>query len=322
MLDNGLLVDPHDQHSVADALLKLVADKQLWARCRGSGLRNIHLFSWPEHCKTYLARVMSCKQRQPRWKRNEDQSSDSEPDSPGDSLRDIKDLSLSLKLSLDGDKNEKRGTSVTALDFVENASKKKSQLDDVVSPLPVSRPMEKAEQSKFSLSRRRKLVVIAADCDTIAGLADITKIITETVKKDNSASHCGFILSTALTITEVQSFLELAKFKPYDFDAYICNSGGEVYYPCLNSEEKSSGPPFTIDSDYQSHIDYRWGGEDLRKTIIRWADSLNDKVKNKAEIAIKEIDSASSHCYSFRINDQSLVSSPPHKSISVWQYYL
>ncbi|XP_075106289.1 putative sucrose-phosphate synthase 1 isoform X2 [Nicotiana tabacum] len=313
VLDNGLLVDPHDQHSVADALLKLVADKQLWARCRGSGLRNIHLFSWPEHCKTYLARVMSCKQRQPRWKRNEDQSSDSEPDSPGDSLRDIKDLSLSLKLSLDGDKNEKRGTSVTALDFVENASKKKSQLDDVVSPLPVSRPMEKAEQSKFSLSRRRKLVVIAADCDTIAGLADITKIITETVKKDNSASHCGFILSTALTITEVQSFLELAKFKPYDFDAYICNSGGEVYYPCLNSEEKSSGPPFTIDSDYQSHIDYRWGGEDLRKTIIRWADSLNDKVKNKAEIAIKEIDSASSHCYSFRINDQSLV--PPVKEV-------
>ncbi|KAK4729785.1 hypothetical protein R3W88_022773 [Solanum pinnatisectum] len=313
VLDNGLLVDPHDQHSVADALLKLVADKQLWARCRDSGLRNIHLFSWPEHCKTYLSRVMSCKQRQPKWKQNEDECSDSEPDSPEDSLRDIKDLSLSLKLSLDGDKNEKSGTSVTALDFVENATKKKSQLDNMVSTLPVSKSMEKAEQSKFQLSRRRKLIVIAADCNTPAGLADVTKTIIEAVKKDKNASSIGFILSTALTISEVQSFLELSKFKPHDFDAYICNSGGEVYYPCLSSEEKCSGPSFTVDSDYQTHIDYRWGGEDLRKTIIRWADSLNDKVKNKAEIAIKEIDSASAHCFSFRINDQSLV--PPVKEV-------
>ncbi|PHT40347.1 putative sucrose-phosphate synthase 1 [Capsicum baccatum] len=90
VLDNGLIVDPHDQHAVADALLKLVSDKQLWARCRDNGLGNIHLFSWPEHCKTYLEHVMSCKQRQPRWKRNEDECSNSEPDSPGDSLRDIK----------------------------------------------------------------------------------------------------------------------------------------------------------------------------------------------------------------------------------------
>lgn len=54
VLDNGLLVDPHGQHSVTDELLKLVTDKQLWVRCRDNGLQNIHLFSWPEHYKTYL----------------------------------------------------------------------------------------------------------------------------------------------------------------------------------------------------------------------------------------------------------------------------
>ncbi|KAK8505357.1 hypothetical protein V6N12_067324 [Hibiscus sabdariffa] len=32
VLDNGALVDPHDQQFIADALLKLVSDKQLWAR--------------------------------------------------------------------------------------------------------------------------------------------------------------------------------------------------------------------------------------------------------------------------------------------------
>lgn len=199
---------------------------------------------------------MSCKQRQPRWKRNEDECSDSDPDSPRDSLKDIKDLSLSLKISLDDDKNEKSDTSVAALDFMENATKKKIQLDNMVSTLPVSKSMEKAEQSKFQLSRRRKLIVIAVDCDTIAGLADITKIIIETVKMDKSASSIGFILSTALTVAEVQSFLELSMLKPHDFDAYICNSGGDIYYPCLNSEEKSSGPSFMVDLDYQTHIDY------------------------------------------------------------------
>ncbi|GJY09799.1 probable sucrose-phosphate synthase 1 [Tanacetum coccineum] len=61
VLDNGLLIDPHDQQSIADALLKLVADKQLWAKCRANGLRNIHLFSWTKHCKTYLSRISSSK---------------------------------------------------------------------------------------------------------------------------------------------------------------------------------------------------------------------------------------------------------------------
>ncbi|GAV79137.1 SHMT domain-containing protein [Cephalotus follicularis] len=33
-LNNGLLVDPHDQTVTADALLKLVAHKNLWSECR------------------------------------------------------------------------------------------------------------------------------------------------------------------------------------------------------------------------------------------------------------------------------------------------
>nr|POE45236.1 sucrose-phosphate synthase [Quercus suber] len=50
VLNNGLLVDPHDQKALSDALLKLVADKNLCLECRKNGLKNIHHFSWPEHC--------------------------------------------------------------------------------------------------------------------------------------------------------------------------------------------------------------------------------------------------------------------------------
>ncbi|KAM3323753.1 hypothetical protein P3S67_004904 [Capsicum chacoense] len=82
VLDNGLLVDPHDQQAVVDDLLKLVADKKLWAKC-------------------------SCKPRQPLWLRtdDDDDNENSKSDSPIDSLRDIQDISLNLRFSLDGEKN-------------------------------------------------------------------------------------------------------------------------------------------------------------------------------------------------------------------------
>ncbi|KAL6143510.1 hypothetical protein ACLB2K_054205 [Fragaria x ananassa] len=59
-LNNGLLVNPHDQQSIANALLKLLSEKNLWVDCRKNGWKNIHLFSWPEHCRTYLTRVAAC----------------------------------------------------------------------------------------------------------------------------------------------------------------------------------------------------------------------------------------------------------------------
>ena len=69
VLDNGILVDPHNQNDIAEALYRLVSDKQLWAKCRQNGLDNIHRFSWPEHCKNYLSRVGTLKSRHPHGKR-------------------------------------------------------------------------------------------------------------------------------------------------------------------------------------------------------------------------------------------------------------
>jgi sucrose-phosphate synthase len=50
-LDNGLLVDPLSAVAIADALFSLLADKSRWIECRRNGLRNIHRFSWPHHCR-------------------------------------------------------------------------------------------------------------------------------------------------------------------------------------------------------------------------------------------------------------------------------
>ncbi|CAN1146695.1 Probable sucrose-phosphate synthase 1 [Linum perenne] len=308
VLDNGLLVDPHDQQSIANALLKLVADKQLWAKCRQNGLKNIHLFSWPEHCKTYLSRIATCKPRHPQWEQPDDGGDTSDMDSPGDSLRDINDISLNLKFSMDGDKNgdnypESEG----------NTGDNKSKLENAVLAWSRGVPKEsrksgntdKGEQSQSSvfpaLRRRKHIFVIAVDCDSISSMIEITRKIFEAVAKESAQGSIGFILSTSMTITETESFLASGGFNARDFDAFICNSGSELYYSTPSSEDS----PFVVDFYYHSHIEYRWGGEGLRKTLVRWASSVTDKkAESEEKIIIPSEQLSTNYCYAFKVQSQ------------------
>ncbi|KAI3472364.1 hypothetical protein Pfo_031237 [Paulownia fortunei] len=321
VLDNGLLVDPHDQHSIADALLKLVADKHLWAKCRANGLKNIHLFSWPEHCKTYLSKIASCKPRQPRWLWNDDDDDESsESDSPSDSLRGIQDISLNLKFSFDGDKTESRENVDGSLDFED----RKSKLENAV--LTWSKGVAKSAQKsgsttdkgdqnsnagKFPALRRRKLVfVIAVDCDASSGLSESVRKIFEALEKERTEGSVGFILATSFNITEICSFLISEGLDATDFDAFICSSGGDLYYSSLHSEDN----PVVVDLYYHSHIEYRWGGEGLRKTLVRWAASTTDKKGEKEEhIVVEDEETSADYCYSFKVQKPGVI--PPVKEV-------
>lgn len=107
-LNNGLLVDPHDQQAIADALLTLVSEKNLWNDCRKNGWKNIHLFSWPEHCRTYLTRVAACRMRHPQWQTDTPGDELQVEESLNDSLKDVQDMSL--RLSVDGEKSSLNGS--------------------------------------------------------------------------------------------------------------------------------------------------------------------------------------------------------------------
>lgn len=313
VLDNGLLVDPHDQQAIADALLKLVADKHLWAKCRANGLKNVHLFSWPEHCKTYLSRIAGCKPRQPCWLRNADDDENSESESPSDSLRDIQDISLNLKFSLDGDKNDDT-------DALFDPDDRKSKLENAVlawsksvkgTPKPAS--MDKIDQSssaaKFpSLRRRKQIFVIAVDCDASTGLFENVKNIFAAAETERMEGSIGFILATSFSMSEVRSFLVSEGMSPTDFDAFICNSGGDLYYSSSLSEDN----PFVVDLYYHSHIEYRWGGEGLRKTLVRWTASLANK-KNKEHIVVEDEKNSADYCYTFKVCNPEGV--PPYKEL-------
>ncbi|GMH20576.1 hypothetical protein Nepgr_022417 [Nepenthes gracilis] len=322
VLDNGLLVDPHDQQSIADALLKLVADKQMWAKCRQNGLKNIHLFSWPEHCKTYLSRIAGCRPRHPQWQRSEEEINQLESDSPSDSWRDIKDISLNLKFSLDGEKNEvgenldndvgPEKKSVDDNNKLENAllrwskgvqkDTRKSGFSDNVD--------HASGTGKFPVFRRRKhIYVIAVDHQTLDGIFETVQKMLDDVGKKYEG-NAGFILSTSFSLSEVESYMLSKGLNLHDFDAYVCNSGSDLYYSSHNSEES----PFEADLDYHSHIEYRWGGEGLKKTLHRWVGSITDKKDETEEQIVAEDDEhTTDFCLAFRIQNPEKV--PPVKEV-------
>ncbi|KAL6139760.1 hypothetical protein ACLB2K_058062 [Fragaria x ananassa] len=95
-LNNGLLVDPHDQQSIANALLKFLSEKNLWVDCRKNGWKNIHLYSWPKHGRTYLTRVAACRVRYPQWQTGTLKDEMAAEESFNDSLTDMQDMSLRL----------------------------------------------------------------------------------------------------------------------------------------------------------------------------------------------------------------------------------
>ncbi|KAL8162014.1 hypothetical protein V2J09_013503 [Rumex salicifolius] len=314
-LENGLLIDPHDQQSIADALLKLVADKQLWAKCRQNGLRNICLYSWTEHCKKYLSRIASCKPRQPNWNKPDTGGEESESDSPGNSLRDIHDLSLNLKLSLDGDSFKSELASAVdealALDAEVTAVDAKRKIENESSKLSKSMGKAKADagnQQFPSFRRKRHIFVIAVDSDQTSDSLQIIKTLLQICRDQKNAGSIGFILSTALTISEVKSLFASENLSHADFDAFICNSGSELYYPLTSIEANSTEFPFVQDDNYHSHIEYRWGGEGLRKTLVKWSNER--KAKDGGQIIAEDESLSTNHCYAFKVNDLTSLPSP------------
>ena len=117
-------------------------------------------------------------------------------------------------------------------------------------------------------------------------------------------------MSTSLTISEVHSILISGGVPATDFDAFICNSGSDLYYPSPNSDEmlSSSELPFAIDEDYHSQIEYRWGGEGLRKTLVRWAASVVEKKgEGEEQVVIEDEQRSSTFCHAFNVKNPALV---------------
>ncbi|KAI4378789.1 hypothetical protein MLD38_016220 [Melastoma candidum] len=301
-LNNGLLVDPHDQLAIADALLKLVSEKNLWHECRKNGWKNIHLYSWPEHCKTYLTRIAACRMRHPQWQTDNPEDEFSRDGYFNDSLRDVHDMSL--RLSIDGEKALLSGDmEVTGQvhRVLYKLNKQDSETADgfmgsAVSKYPV-------------LRRRSRLIVIALDCYGSDGSPDkkilktIHDVMTAARANLQMARATGFALSTAMPVSETAELLVSGDIQVTEFDALICSSGSEVYYPGTYCTEDAELLP---DPDYTAHIDYRWGCNGLSKTICKLLNASQCREGLNECSGIKEDKvSTNSHCLSYLIKDPS-----------------
>ncbi|OMO71008.1 Glycosyl transferase, family 1 [Corchorus capsularis] len=315
-LNNGLLVDPHDQLAIADALLKLVSEKNLWHECRKNGWKNIHLYSWPEHCRTYLTRVAACRMRHPHWQT--DTPGDeiaAEESSLNDSLKDVQDMSL--RLSVDGDKYSSLNGSLDPVAASAGAPELQDQVKRVLSRIKKPETNTKETEvgklenvpSKYPiLRRRRRLIVVALDCYDSKGVPE--KSMAQTVQNifkaarldTQTAKVTGFALSTAMPISETLDFLKSAKIQVNDFDALICSSGSEVYYPGIHTEENGKLVP---DPDYASHIAYRWGYDGLKKTICKLMNPEGEDSKGSSSPVKEDVKSSNAHCVAYFVNDPS-----------------
>ncbi|XP_058200642.1 sucrose-phosphate synthase 4 isoform X2 [Rhododendron vialii] len=275
-LNNGLLIDPHDHKAIADALLKLVADKNLWLECRKNGLKYIHRYSWPEHCRTYLSHVKHCRNRHPTT-RLEIIPTPEEPMS--DSLRDVEDISL--KFSVDTD-FKPHGE----IDAANRQRKLIEALTHLGSPHGNS-------SISYGPGRRKELFIIATDCFAKDGLCTETlPLVTKNVMQAavSSSGKVGFVLLTGLTLHETKEIFRNCHVGLETFDALVCNSGSEMYYPWRDS---------SADMDYEAHIGYKWPGENVGSMIMRLG-RVGEGDGNGDDIA-EYSDAFSSRCYSYSI---------------------
>lgn len=315
-------MDPHDQQAIADALLKLVSEKSLWHECRKNGWKNIHLFSWPEHCRTYLTRVAACRMRHPQWQTATPEDEIPAEESFNDSLKDVQDMSL--RLSVDGEKSSLN----ESLDYAAIASGDPELQDQVKRVLSKIKKQESTESidieggnkplessvSKYPiLRRRRRLIVIAVDCYDSDGapenkIGQMVQDVMKAVRSDPQAARVsGFALSTAMPVSETMEFLKSGDIQVNEFDALICSSGSEVYYPGAYTEEDGK---LIRDPDYASHIDYRWGCEGLKKTIWKLLNTSEgeEKLEEPFSPIEEDTESSNSHCISYFIKELSMVS--------------
>ncbi|KAL3635132.1 sporulation-specific protein 4 [Castilleja foliolosa] len=271
-LNNGLLVDPHDHNSISDALLKLVADKSLWNECRKNGLKNIHKFSWPEHCRNYLTHIKQCRNYHPTNHLSVVQPFPEEPLS--ESLRGVEDLSLKFSVDMDVKSNGEL-----------DASTSQQKVIDIL--LHKASSNGKSVNNIYCPGRRQWLYVIAADCYN--GPTESLNLIIKNVMQVASAksSEIGFVLLTCMSLVEIKDMLSSCGVKVEQFDALVCSSGSEMYYPWRD---------LVVYEDYEAHIEYRWGGENVNSVVMRLV-----KKENGDENDDMQLYRCSSRHYSYSI---------------------
>lgn len=174
-----------------------------------------------------------------------------------ESLRGVEDLSLKFSIDVD----------VKANGEPESAASSQQKIIDMIL-------LQKATSAGKSINiycpgRRQRLYAIAVDSYNSNGspTKELPLIIKNVIQA--SGSGIGFVLLTGMSLPETKEMLGSAV-KLEDFDALVCSSGSEMCYPWRD---------LVLDQDYESHIEHRWPGENVKSIVTRLASVENDDVQ-------------------------------------------
>jgi sucrose-phosphate synthase len=288
-LHNGLLVDPHDAAAITDALLSLLADKARWLECRRDGLRNIHRFSWPHHCRLYLSHVAAnCDHPAPHQLLRV-------PASPRAASADgsLSDSLRGLSISIDASHDLKTGAGESAAAIMDALRRRHAAAD---------RPASAAARAAgFAPGLRQSLIILAVDCYGGDGKLDaerLKKAVDMALAAGAAAGgRLGCVLSTGMTIAEAADALGACGADPAAFDALICSSGAELCYPWKE---------LAADEEYAGHVSFRWPGAHVRSAVPRLG-----KADGAQEADLAADDTAcSAHCHAYAAAGASKVRRP------------
>lgn len=202
------------------------------------------------------------------------------PEEPlSDSLKDVEDLSLRFSVEGDFKHNGELDAATRQRELIEAITRMASSNSNT--------------GVNYGPGRRQRLFVIAIDCYDQNG--DDAQIFQETlmcVKKAASVGHgqgqVGLVLLTGSSLQETIKSFKGCQVNIEDFDALVCKSGSEMYYPWRD---------LAADADYEIHIEYRWPGENVRSMVPRLATlevGADDDIMEYAG-------SSSSRCYSYNV---------------------
>lgn len=165
-----------------------------------------------------------------------------------DSLRDEEDISL--RFSIEGD---------IKLNGEIDAATRQKKLIEAIAQMASSKL---SSNIVYSPGRRHMLFVIAADCYNNTGeITETFQAIIKNVKKAVGLTiglgKIGFVLVTGSSLRETMQALSSCPVNIEDFDALVCNSGSEMYYPCRD---------MVADMDYEA----QWSTDGQVKMSGRW----------------------------------------------------
>lgn len=201
------------------------------------------------------------------------------PEEPlSESLRGVEDISLKFSIDVD----------VKAHGEPDPAASSQQKIIDILLQKATSdgKPVK-----MYCPGRRQRLYVIAVDSYSSDGspAEELPLIIKNVMQVSGSMSaEIGYVLSTGLSLQETKAMLGSdSQIKLEGFDALVCSSGSEMCYPWRDS---------VVDEDYESHVEYRWPGENVKSIVTRLAN-----VENTAETDDVQLSHCSSRCHSYSI---------------------